>query len=231
MLQAIAPWERFPADPGEWTASQVQARARPWPGFLRVAGRDQAGRAFELELEDERELRKEWARRTGRRATATAPRIQRSPTDERRAFVRSLQPGLSVLVASAVAAVLAAGGSAAPLRALELDAELHADTVEAAVAEVRALTEPDAAVSASAPPLAPMPYLGDAERRTLQALRKEPRTTAALKNRGLPRRAREKLRTLGLIEQCGSGPKSARGVWRLTSPAGRTVLARIDAGE
>lgn len=64
------------------------------------------------------------------------PSIERSWADVRAEIVAPVRESLPTLLEPAIAAVLAAGGSAEPLRALERDPLMHADTVAAAVAEL-----------------------------------------------------------------------------------------------
>lgn len=150
VLLSVPPWERFPADPDEWTSSQIRERGRPRQGHVMVAGVTKDGEAFEVELRDDRRqndrLVRVWEQRTGRRRTAKVPKILRSAIDER----RQLHAGFDVFVPQAIKAVVAAGGNAAPLRELERDEELHADTVAAAVAELRRMIAPAAEVDAPA---------------------------------------------------------------------------------
>lgn len=135
ILKDLPPWERFPEDWSTWTASQAHQRARPAPGFVVVADR-------EAHASDLTRVLKEWETSTGRKVVpGREPRVHRSPIDERRQLVQGLRTGFDVFVPQAITAVLAAGGNAAPLRELERDEELHADTVAAAVRELRATTE------------------------------------------------------------------------------------------
>ena len=176
ILNGIPTWERFPDDPGDWAPSQVRERGRPMPGYVLVTGVDERGERCRVELGDdspvvrvwvrleaarrsrwhrdqtraiEREWEStvsEWEGLSGRRFPRTAPKFRRSPIEGRRQMVRGLRTGLDLFVPQAIVAVVAAGGNAAPLRQLERDEELCADTVAAAMVELRRLTAPEAKV-------------------------------------------------------------------------------------
>jgi hypothetical protein len=137
VLASIPPWERFPSDLTKWTTTQIAARAKPMQGNLLIA--DRANGSFEIEKPARHRERMvaEWEQRTGRKPTRDLPRIRRSPIDERRDLVAAMRTGFEVFLPPAIVAVLAAGGRAEPLRELERDDELHADTVSAAVTELR----------------------------------------------------------------------------------------------
>lgn len=132
VLESLQPWERFPEDLADWTPGQRSERGAPMPGNYLI----EWDGGF-IEGHDREHLVAEWESRTGQKRGRGQPVVRRSPVDLRREWVLALHTGLEVFLGPAIAAVLAAGGSAEPLRELERDPLLHVDTVAAAVAELR----------------------------------------------------------------------------------------------
>lgn len=256
VLESVTPWERYPADVAQWTASQRRERMAPMPGYVMVTGRRRDGSRFRHELpegdleqhleelrskcDEEPQVRRNAidARRGGVRMTYACADNGALSVVERGNGVREHHRAIGHYVALAADAVLRAGGRPEALRELERDDQLHTDTVQAAIAELRRVLGAET-VDTARPPTpaeAQVPHgrlcavcdgIGRALLRAPDGLRQGPlgrRVGQLVPGAGTGERNLRR-HTAGL-EQLGLIARATRcTVWKLTS-AGRAEWAR-----